>query len=49
MLGKQGKIAKAPVHPPKTAGKNGGKVVGAGNVAQGKSVKPIAGNSKKPR
>lgn len=49
MLGKQGGIAKAPVHGPKTAAKNGGKVVGGGNVAKGVVVKPIAGNSKKPR
>ena len=48
-LGKQGKMGKAFVHPAKSAGKNGGKVVGGGNVKQGVHVKPIAGNSKKAK
>lgn len=49
MLGKQGTFAKAPTTAPKAGSKNGGKVVGGGNAAKGIVVKPIAGNSKKPR
>lgn len=47
-LGKQGGIAKAPTLPPKESSTSG-KKVGGGMRAEGVKVKPISGNSKKPR
>jgi hypothetical protein len=47
MFGKQGKVAKANVHPGHAGKKNGGKVVGGGMVKQGKTVTPIKGNKNK--
>jgi hypothetical protein len=47
MFGKQGKPAKAPVHPGHEGKKNAGKVVGGGNVKQGMTPKGIKGNKNK--
>lgn len=47
MFGKQGKVAKANVHPGHEGKKNGGKVVGGGMVKKGTTIKPIAGNKNK--
>jgi hypothetical protein len=47
MFGKQGKPAKAPVHPGHAGKKNGGKSVGAGMVKQGVTPKGTKGNNNK--
>jgi len=47
MFGKQGKPAKAPVHPGHAGKKNGGAVKGGGNVKQGVTPKGIKGNNNK--
>lgn len=47
MFGKQGKSAKAPVHPGHEGKKNGGKVVGGGMVKQGTLSKGTKGNNNK--
>jgi len=47
MFGKQGKAAKAPVHPGHAGKKNAGKVVGGGMVKEGKIVKGTKGNTNK--
>jgi hypothetical protein len=47
MFGKQGKMAKAPVHPGHAGKKNGGKGVGLGQVAEAKAPKTIKGNNQK--
>jgi hypothetical protein len=47
MFGKQGKPAKAPVHPGHQGKKNGGKGVGMGQVAKPAAIKGIKGNSNK--
>lgn len=47
MFGKQGKAAKAPVHPGHAGKKNAGKVVGGGSVKQGVTPKGIKGNNNK--
>jgi len=46
-FGKQGKAAKAPVHPGHQGKKNGGKGVGLGNVEVAKAPKGIKGNKNK--
>jgi hypothetical protein len=47
MFGKQGKMAKAPVHPGHAGKKNGGKGVGLGQVDVAKAPKTIKGNNQK--
>jgi hypothetical protein len=47
MFGKQGKPAKAPVHPGHAGKKNGGKGVGMGQVAKPAAIKGIKGNNNK--
>lgn len=47
MFGKQGKAAKAPVHPGHAGKKNGGKGVGLGQVEKPKAPKTIKGNNNK--
>ena len=47
MFGKQGKPAKAPVHPGHQGKKNGGSGVGLGQVAKPASLKGIKGNNNK--
>lgn len=47
MFGKQGKPAKAPVHPGHAGKKNAGKGVGLGQVAKPASLKGIKGNNNK--
>ena len=47
MFGKQGKPAKAPVHPGHAGKKNGGKGVGLGQVDVAKAPKTIKGNNQK--
>lgn len=46
-FGKQGKAAKAPVHPGHQGKKNGGKGVGMGQVAKPAALKGIKGNNNK--
>ena len=46
-FGKQGKAAKAPVHPGHAGKKNGGKGIGLGNVQKAAAVKGIKGNNNK--
>ena len=46
-FGKQGKAAKAPVHPGHAGKKNGGKGVGLGQVQKAAAVKGIKGNNNK--
>jgi hypothetical protein len=47
MIGKQGKSAKAPVHPGHEGKKNKGGVIGGGMVKQGTNPKGIKGNNNK--
>jgi len=47
MFGKQGKAAKAPVHPGHAGKKSGGKGVGLGQVAKAPTPKGIKGNNTK--
>ncbi len=47
MFGKQGKPAKAPVHPGHQGKKNGGKGVGMGQVQKGTTPSGIKGNKNK--
>ncbi len=47
MFGKQGKAAKAPVHPGHAGKKNGGKGVGLGQVSKPAAIKGIKGNNNK--
>ena len=47
MFGKQGKAAKAPVHPGHEGKKNKGGVIGGGQVKQGTTPKGIKGNNNK--
>jgi hypothetical protein len=47
MFGKQGKSAKAPVHPGHAGKKNSGSVKGGGLVKQGVTPKGIKGNNNK--
>jgi hypothetical protein len=47
MFGKQGKAAKAPVHPGHSGKKSGGKGVGLGQVAKAPAPKGIKGNNNK--
>ena len=47
MFGKQGKSAKAPVHPGHAGKKNSGSVKGGGNVKQGTLSKGTKGNNNK--
>lgn len=46
-FGRQGKAAKAPVHPGHQGKKNGGKGVGLGQVAKPAANKGIKGNNNK--
>jgi hypothetical protein len=47
MFGKQGKAAKAPVHPGHAGKKNGGKGVGMGQVQKATTPKGTKGNNNK--
>jgi len=47
MIGKQGRPAKAPVHPGHAGKKSGGKGVGLGQVAKAPNPKGIKGNNNK--